>query len=522
MSLESIGLSRVGAPGCPECIHSHWRWGQLTGGEGKGGLIGIPPGSSQDVDFGVVAYQAGEEDPQARYNDLADGLVQYWQPIRTHNTAGRGPQQIYRDSAPEDVVYWQSGTGYQSKDTFFAYGGFFNPTIAGQQMYDSPIPDGIKSIVASDVYAQGSTNVASFDASLAGPLPAGYTQYSNFSYDVTSTFEASGPHTVTFSVPSVTDQNVFNGLRVFHLEQDPYDPSSLVWVDRTVLAPDPEAPDFANKTINAKTNLLGQFVLASLTDPQPPNTSVVDIGISNSHSPTNVIVGNDLTYTSTITNNGPQNATGVVFSNGLSPQTHFISVTPSQGSCAEEDGTVVCKLGTITSGNYATVTVVAHPFESRVSIPAQGNTVSSATYSRANESDSDMSNNSATESVTILQDANAAPIVDVTSPSVGELFSGPANINITANASDVDGSVSKVDFYGDGDLIGTSTTVPYSVTWSNVSFGPHSVLAVATDNLNKPAASDPISIIVNGAANVNITSPAWFAGTFNAPADKSE
>lgn len=54
-------------PGCPECIHSHWRWGALTAWlgnpEGNGGLIGIPAGSNQDVDFGVVAYQSGEDHP---------------------------------------------------------------------------------------------------------------------------------------------------------------------------------------------------------------------------------------------------------------------------------------------------------------------------------------------------------------------------------------------------------------------------------------------------------------------------
>src|SRR5207245_4289230 len=109
-------------PGCPECIHSHWRWGVRTGGENAGNLIGIPAGSFQYVDFGVVAYQSGEEHPLAPFNDLVHVLVQYWQPIRTFNTSGRNPLQIYRDSAPEDVVYWKSGTGYQSRDAFFLYG----------------------------------------------------------------------------------------------------------------------------------------------------------------------------------------------------------------------------------------------------------------------------------------------------------------------------------------------------------------------------------------------------------------
>jgi len=504
--------------GCPECIHSHWRWGTFTFGEGRGNLVGIPAGSTQDVDFGVVLSQSGEDDPMARYNDLVDGLVQYWQPIRTYNIAGRSPLQIYRDSAPENVVYWQSATGHhQDHDTFFAYGGFFNPNSAGQEMYDSPIPDGVKTIVASEIYVQGSTTVANFDASVAGPLPAGYTQYGNFSYDVSSTFEASGPHTVTFSVASATDQNVFNSLRVFHLEQDPYDPAAVAWVDRTIVAPDPQAPDFSNKTINAKTNLLGEFLLAALTDPQPPNTGVADISVNSSHSPTSVIAGNNLTYIFNVANSGPQDATGVVFSNALSPQTRFVSVNSTQGTCAETDATVVCKLGTIASGSSTAVTVVTDPLEGKVPLPAQGKTVNSTAHAKANEADADLNNNSASESVTILSDGNAAPSVDVTTPAFGALFVGPANINVTANANDTDGSVSKVDFYGDGDLIGTSTATPYNVTWNNVSFGPHSLIAVATDNLNKATVSDPITVIVNGSATVNITNPTWSGTTFNSP-----
>ena len=38
-----------------------------------------------------------------------------------------------------------------------------------------------------------------------------------------------GPYTVTFSVPSVLAQNVFDNLRIFHLEQDPYDPDAYIW-----------------------------------------------------------------------------------------------------------------------------------------------------------------------------------------------------------------------------------------------------------------------------------------------------
>src|SRR5439155_17325260 len=135
----------------------------------------------------------------------------------------------------------------------------------------------------------------------------------------------------------------FSNLRIFHLEQDPYDPGGFVWIDRTVLSPDPQAPDFASKTINARADLLGQFVVAALTDPQPPNNGIADIAITLADSPDPIMSGNNLTYTLSVVNNGPQTATGVKLADPLSPNTDFISVTSSQGTCKHADGTVVCK-----------------------------------------------------------------------------------------------------------------------------------------------------------------------------------
>jgi len=49
-------------PGCPECLHSHWRWGTISWGEGDGRLL-VPEGTNQDLDFAVVKFQPDEEDP---------------------------------------------------------------------------------------------------------------------------------------------------------------------------------------------------------------------------------------------------------------------------------------------------------------------------------------------------------------------------------------------------------------------------------------------------------------------------
>ena len=77
---------------------------------------------------------------------------------------------------------------------------------------------------------------------------------------------------------------------------------------------------------------------------------------------------------------------------------------------------------------------------------------------------------------------NVPPGVTLTSPANGATFSAPATITLAATASDTDGTITKVDFYRGTTLIGTDTTAPYSVTWSNVAAGSYSLTAVATDN----------------------------------------
>src|SRR6185369_14784387 len=85
--------------------------------------------------------------------------------------------------------------------------------------------------------------------------------------------------------------------------------------------------------------------------------------------------------------------------------------------------------------------------------------------------------------------ANNPPTVSITSPANGATFTSPANITINANASDSDGTVSKVDFYQGTTLLGTDTTSPYSFAWNNVGVGSYALTARATDNSGAVATS---------------------------------
>jgi len=59
---------------------------------------------------------------------------------------------------------------------------------------------------------------------------------------------------------------------------------------------------------------------------------------------------------------------------------------------------------------------------------------------------------------------NAAPTVNLTSPTLGATLTTPVNITINVNASDSDGTISQVDFYAGSTLIRTDAAAPYSLT----------------------------------------------------------
>lgn len=103
---------------------------------------------------------------------------------------------------------------------------------------------------------------------------------------------------------------------------------------------------------------------------------------------------------------------------------------------------------------------------------------------------------------------NISPITNITSPGSGSSFNAPATITINANASDADGSVSKVEFYNGANKIGEDASVPYSFTWTNVAAGNYSITTKAIDNQNATGTSSVVSVTVVG---VIVQSP--YSGT---------
>jgi hypothetical protein len=93
------------------------------------------------------------------------------------------------------------------------------------------------------------------------------------------------------------------------------------------------------------------------------------------------------------------------------------------------------------------------------------------------------------------------PTVAMTRPFDSQVFFGPADIVLAAEAHDSDGDVAQVEFRAGTNTWTIANSPPFtntlfSVTWSNVSLGTYEVSAVATDNEGATNSSTSLAIIV--------------------------
>jgi uncharacterized repeat protein (TIGR01451 family) len=125
----------------------------------------------------------------------------------------------------------------------------------------------------------------------------------------------------------------------------------------------------------------------------PPEPDRADLSVTKSGDADPVTVGDEIVYTITAANAGPDEAGTVQLTDAVPAGTSFVSATSSQGSCVEASGTVTCALGSLTSGGTATVTL-------RVTADQAGQVTNTASVS-SDVDDPNGGNNSDSETTTI-------------------------------------------------------------------------------------------------------------------------
>jgi uncharacterized repeat protein (TIGR01451 family) len=160
-------------------------------------------------------------------------------------------------------------------------------------------------------------------------------------------------------------------------------------------------PQNAGTTISNTASVQG-----TVPDPNNSNnsatetTSVVaptaDLAVTKTDSPDPVFVGEPLTYTIRVDNNGPLTASSVTLSDSISKRLRFRSVRTTQGTCSVRHRLLTCALGDVISGDTVTVTLIVRPI--RV-----GTVTNSATASAFQPADPDSSNNTGSASTSVSQ-----------------------------------------------------------------------------------------------------------------------
>lgn len=306
-------------PGCPECVHVHWRWGASLGAEFGGGSLLIPLGSHQDLDFAVVRYHSGEEHP-----DNYIGLLDNHEAIAHAFTVSEDP--IIRSYDPEDVVFYYAATGHQVQDAFFIHNGFFNPAFGNVTHHAGAVD-----VTFQNVFMTGQTTADPIDPASVGTLPPGYIAYNNLAYNVATDAIVSGPYRFAVNIPRPNDPTLIPNLRILHSEfgslVDRTDqqmiPASSRFRVNIVIPPGPSPTISLTATVES----LGKFVVAVQFD-RAPVVRCKDVTLTADNSCAASITAGDIddgssdpdgdTVTLTVDSTGP-----------FSPGQHTVTLTAS-------------------------------------------------------------------------------------------------------------------------------------------------------------------------------------------------
>ncbi len=135
---------------------------------------------------------------------------------------------------------------------------------------------------------------------------------------------------------------------------------------------------------------------------------------------------------------------------------------------------------------------------------------SAGTYTITARATNGVGNEKISDPIQITVNSNHPPAVALTAPSAAVTLPNGTSVSLSANASDVDGTVTSVVFLANGIQIGSVSSAPYTASWLPTAAGTYNVIARATDNSGNVTDSAAVAVTVqsNLAPSVSITSPA--------------
>ncbi len=158
--------------------------------------------------------------------------------------------------------------------------------------------------------------------------------------------------------------------------------------------------------------------------PPPPVTAVpprIDLAVTKTDSPDPDTLGQKVTYTMVVTNNGPDTATNVQLADPLPANVTFVSVATTRGACTG-GAVIACALGTMPSGQTATITLVTKP-------TATGTVFNTVTVVGA-EAETNTANNTANATTLVTAPFTPPAVKPVVKPSCIALAVSPKSLTV--------------------------------------------------------------------------------------------
>ncbi len=339
---------------------------------------------------GAAADQASGESPEREGTDGEPAVTD----SRGDESSDSGNAGEAADPPAEEADGVAAPSGEEAVDTGAA-GGTVTPAT------DDPLPDGGEPGAAVAEADLAISKVASAD-----PATAGET----LSYTLMVTNR--GPETASVAVTDVLAAEV-RFVSVTASQGSCSNAPGAIVCDLGQLA----EGDVVRVSIEVEVDAAAVGTLTNsasvsgdVPDPNPDDNTVstataiqrlADVVVSEvAVTPDPATVGGTLSYTITLTNQGPSTATGVTLTDVPSTEVTVVSVVAGQGSCDGSDANVSCELGSLAVGESTAVTVV-------VGLATAGTITNQATVA-ADEVDPEMSNNVVWSETTVIATAELA------------------------------------------------------------------------------------------------------------------
>ena len=241
-------------------------------------------------------------------------------------------------------------------------------------------------------------------------------------------------------------------------------------------------------------------------------TTVADVAVTKSGSPPSVTGGANITYTVTVTNNGPSDALTASMSDAVPANTTFVSETQTAGpafSCSTPPGggtgTTTCTIGTLVNGASATFSIAV-----KVNSGAPAGTITNTATVTTATADSNAAYDSASATTTVS--SNQADL-SVTKSGPATIAPGAA---ITYTITVMNNGSADAQNVALSDVIPTNTTFVSLSQTSGPAFTCTSPAVGATGTvscniltfINGAAATFTLQVAVNASASGTISNTA--------------